>query len=211
MKSKKPYSLSFTAASLRPEVARTLVEHFLRTDSWDAAKRTVLADNAVQARAPASAIRLEREIRKRLQTLTPCQIALLHDSTTDVCTNLAWLAAVKYSAFLFEFSAELMRLKWETHDRILRASDYERFVDEKAPHHPELARLTKSSAGKIRRVLLAMLREIGLLVSGPDFGTIARTVVPHDVEKAIRLDEPGWLAAFLVPDAEIGTNRTRRS
>jgi hypothetical protein len=205
------YSFSFTAASLRPELAGTVVEYFSRLGSWEETKQAVLAANALQARSSASSIRMEREIRQRLQTLTAEQLSLVHKSTTDVRTCLAWLAAVKHSAFLYEFPAEVMRAKWELHDTVLRASDYERFINEKAPHHPELVRLTESSTTKIRRVLLLMLREIGLLTSGPDLGAIHRPVIPPVVEKVIRRDDPKWLAAFLLSDAEIGTPRKRPS
>jgi len=205
------YSFSFTAASLRPELAGTVVEYFFRLGSWEETKRAILAANALQARSSASSIRMEREIRRRLQKLTADQLELVHKSTTDVCTCLAWLAAVKHSAFLFDFPAEVLRAKWELHDPVLRASDYERFINEKAPLHPELAQLTSSSAAKIRRVLLLMLREVGLLASGTDLGTIQRPVIPPAVEKVIRRDNPRWLAAFLLPDAEIGTPRKRPS
>lgn len=211
MAQKPAYSFSFTAASLRPELAGTVVEYFFRLGSWEETKRAVLAANALQARSSASSVRMEREIRQRLQTLTAEQLDLIQKSTTDVRTCLAWLAAVKHSAFLYEFPTEVMRSKWELHDTVLRASDYERFINEKAPHHPELVRLTESSSTKIRRVLLLMLREIGLLASGTDLGTIQRLVIPPVVEKVIRRDDPKWLAAFLLSDAEIGTPGNRPS
>jgi len=205
------YSFSFTAASLRPELAGTVAEYFFRLGSWEETRRTVLAANALQARSPASSIRMEREIRQRLQTLTAEQLKLVHQSTTDVRTCLAWLAAVKHSAYLYEFPAEVLRAKWELHDTVLRPSDYERFIDEKAPQHPELVRLKSSSSTKIRRVLLLMLREVGLLGPGTDLGRIQRMVIPPAVEKVIRRDNPKWLTAFLLSDAEIGTSRKRLS
>jgi hypothetical protein len=204
------YSFSFTAASLRPELVGTIVEYFFRLGSWEETKRAVLAANALQARSPASSIRMERELRQRLQKLTPDQLRLTHRSTTDVRTSLAWLAAVKHSAFLFEFPSEVMRAKLEFHDVVLRASDYERFISDKSPHHPELVELTESSSTKIRRVLLLMLREIGLLTAGSDLGTIQRAVIPPAVEKVIRSDDAKWLAAFLISDSEIGNKKDRR-
>lgn len=67
----QPYSLSFTAASLRPELARVVAEHFLNLGDWDLVKRDILATNALQARTPSSGLRLERELRQRLMALTP--------------------------------------------------------------------------------------------------------------------------------------------
>ncbi len=85
------YSFGFTAASLRPELVGTIAEYFFRLGSWEKTKRAVLAANALQARSPASSVRMERELRLRMQTLSPDQLSLAHRSTTDVRTCLAWL------------------------------------------------------------------------------------------------------------------------
>jgi hypothetical protein len=115
---------------------------------------------------------------------------------------LAWLAAVKHSSFLFDFAAEVLRSKIERHDYVLRESDYRRFIEEKTPSHPELLKLSESTSGKIRRVLLAMLREAGILVKGGELGSVYRPVIPHEVENSIRAVNPSSLAAYLVPDSE---------
>ncbi len=202
-----PYNFSFTAASLRPELVGTVAEHFFQLRSWDAAREAVLKSNALQSRSSTSSIRMEREIRLRLQELTPGQLRLILDSTTDVRTAVAWLAAVKHSTILFDFTAEVLRAKLETRDMVLRASDYERFIEEKLPRHPELGHLAASSSTKIRRVLLLMLREAGLLGAGSDLGTIQRPILPAPLEDAIRSDDPKWLAVFLLSDREIGTRK----
>ena len=204
-----PYSLSFTAASLRPELLSTIAEQFCLLGSWEKSKKAVLEANALQARSATSLLRMERELRHRLQTLTDAQLRLAHHSTGDVRTCIAWLAAVKHSAFLFAFPAELMRGKLTIHDPVLRSSDYQRFFSEKSMQHPGLSELTESSAAKIRRVLLLMLREMGLLTAGTDLGLIQRVAIPPAVETAIRSDDPKWLAAFLLSDSEIGVKKSR--
>ena len=68
------YSMSFTAASLRPELARIVAETYLESGDWDEARRRILDDNLLQARSRGSAVRMEGEIRQRLQTLTREQL-----------------------------------------------------------------------------------------------------------------------------------------
>jgi hypothetical protein len=199
----RPYSFTFTAASLRPELLAVVAEQFLKSGSWDLAKAEILGKNSLQCRSAASLNRLERELRPRLQTLTPPQIELVCHATVESRTYLGWLAAVKHSAFLFDFSSETLRSKLEQHETILRLSDYRRFVEEKSSQHPELASLSETTTGKVQRVVLRMLREVGILGKGPDLGTLHRPVMPSDVERTIREDDPYWLAAFLVPDKEI--------
>jgi hypothetical protein len=203
--SEHKYGFTFTAASLRPELLAIVGERYLQTGSWEETKKAILASNELQCRTASSGVRLERELRQRLQRLIDSQIQLLVDSGSDVRNSLAWLAAVKQSLFLFEFAADVLREKVERHDTVLRESDYRRFIDEKTALHPELLDLTESTSAKVRRVLLTMLREASILEKGEEIGLIRRPVIPMSVEDSIRKDNPAWLAAFLVPEGEIQT------
>ena len=198
-----PYGFSFTAASLRPELLLIVAERFTKLGSWEATKESVLAENELQCRTATSAQRMEREIRPRLQTLTPHQIELFVRSGADTRISLSWLAAVKHSPFLFDFAADALRSKVERHDYVLRESDYRRFIEEKTPSHPELLKLSESTSGKIRRVLFAMLREAGILLKGEEIGSLQRPAIPLEVELSIRAEDPAWLAAYLLPTSEI--------
>jgi hypothetical protein len=117
---------------------------------------------------------------------------------------MAWLAAVKHNPFIFRFAAEVLRDKLAAHDPVLRRSDYETYVSIESISHPELAQLASSSRNKVRQILLRMLVEAGLLLEGPDLGIIRRPVLSPLVTRLIAFDSPRLLAAFLVPDAEIG-------
>jgi hypothetical protein len=198
------YNLSFTAASLRPELARIVAECYLAEGDWDLVKNRILITNALQSRSVSSAVRVERELRQRLATLTHDQIVLLAKATAEDRAAMAWLATFKHNAFVFDFAAELLRDKLAAHDPILRHSDYETFIDNRSASHPELARLTNSSRNKIRQVLLRMLAEAGLLGPGAGLGTIQRPVLSPAVLSVVISESPRLLAGFLVPDTEIG-------
>ncbi|MBA4159439.1 MAG: DUF1819 family protein [Gemmatimonadetes bacterium] len=199
----RPYNLSFTAASLRPELARIVAEHYLATGDWDSARRSIIETNALQARSARSAKRLEIELRRRLQTLSEGQLILLAGGTAEERAAFAWLAVIKHAPFVFEFSVEVLREKLAARDPVLRPSDYESYVETKSLLHPELGELTASSREKIRQVLLSMLTEAGLLGNGRREKPIHRPVLSPAVVQAITEDDPRWLAGFLVPDSEI--------
>ncbi len=148
---------------------------------------------------------MERELRRRLCTLTQDQITLLAQATSDDRAAIAWLAVCKYNAFVFEFAVEILRDKIAAHDFVLRLSDYESFVDTKSLSHPELVKLTVLSKNKIRQTLLRMLTEAGLLSVGESLGNIHRPVLSPAVIRTITSDNPHWLSGFLVPDSEIGS------
>lgn len=71
------YSFGYTAASLRSDLTGVLAEHYLEHGSWIAARKVVLVNNAFQCRSQTGAIRLERELRQRLETLTSDQLELV--------------------------------------------------------------------------------------------------------------------------------------
>jgi len=199
------YHLGFTAASLRPELARILAECYLNVGDWGSATARTLSENLLQCRSMASAVRLERELRQRLQALTKIQIEILARATAQDRASIAWLAATKTITFVSEFSSEVLRDKMAAHDVVLRPSDYENYVEWKSGSHPELAHLQPSSKSKLRQVLLRMLAEAGLLHGGPrgSLGTIQRPVLSPTVTDAIVVENPRRLACFLVPDKEI--------
>lgn len=200
------YHLGFTAASLRPELARIVAEGFLTVGDWALVKESILSTNALQCRSASSTVRLESEMRQRLETLTHDQMVLLAQATVEDRTAMAWLGVCKRIRFAFEFASEVLRDKLAAHDSVLRPSDYESYFENKCLPHPELCHLKTTSKKKIRQVLLKMLAEAGLLAKGNAL-TIQRPAMSPAVVRVITADSPNWLAAFLVPDAEISRRR----
>jgi hypothetical protein len=199
----KDFSLGFTALSLRPELARIMAQAFGHSGTWSHVRADVLAGNSLQARTASSASRIERELRRRLSSLTLAQSKLLAIGSTDVCTCLAWLSVLKTTPFVFSFTASLLRQKLKDGDRCLRQSDYEGFFSDQSSIHPFLAALSSSTKAKLRSVLVNMLREIGILHRNGRENLLQRPVIPPEVQGVVVADDPRWLAGFLVPEHEI--------
>lgn len=176
---------------------------YLDYKDWEAAKKQVLHANALQARSPNSAKRMELEMRQRVKHLTSSQLNLAAHGMADERMAISWLAALKASSFIYEFASDVLRGKVASHDPVLRASDYEAFFESQGSQHPEVLALSPSSRVKVRSVLLKMIREVGI---GERVGRelrIHRPVLPPAVHEAILTDSPRWLAGFLTPDSEI--------
>jgi hypothetical protein len=200
-----PYSLSFTAASLRPELARVVAETYLECGDWQEMRRRVLAGNALQSRTPSSGIRMEREMRQRMQTLSHYQIQILATGSADSRRAIAWLSVLKLNGLVFAFASGTLRGNIEAHDPVLRPSNYEEFLETESLEHPELVDLTASTKAKIRQVLIKMLSEAGILGQDRKDFSLQRALLPPDVLSAIVADDRRWLAGFLVPDSEFET------
>jgi hypothetical protein len=180
-----------------------VAEAYLQTASWDAAKTQVLAANSLQARSPASAIRMERELRQRLMHLTADQLSLAAHGMTDERIAISWLAAMKASGFIFTFAADLLRSKIALLDPVLRASDYEAFSINQIAAHPEVGMLSPLTRTKIRTVLFSMVCEAGIATrAGPEL-RLQRPLIPPAARTAILADSQRWLSGFLVPDQEL--------
>lgn len=202
-----PYRLSFTSVSLRPDLARIAADAYLACGTWVGARQQVLADNAFQSRTKSSLQRMEREIRTRLENLTKDQIVLLAEGTSEERASMAWLAAIKYAALIWEFAADVLRSKLSDFDLELRPSDYDNFIAARLPSHPELSELTESSRRKIRNVLLLMLTEAGMLRKKNGAQLIIRPMQSKRVIDSIVADDAQLLVGFLWTDKEIAAIR----
>lgn len=196
-------SLSFIGASLRPDLARIIAEAYLKNRDWDVTQRTVLSNNALQAKSKMSGVRIERELRVRLQTLTLSQIELLASGTADTRTALAWLSLLKQTPFIFQLVSEVIRNKIEMHDPYFRPSDYENYFTTLCERYPDLANISSSTRIKARSMVHTMLREIGVLDKSPKDLSIKRPPLPHNVMDCIVVDNKKWLAGFLFSNPEI--------
>lgn len=196
------YCLSFTAASLRPELACVIAQVHLQQADWQKTKTAVLTSNALQARSASSAKRLESELRQRLQTLTPAQLELLATGSGEDRTAMAWLASLKRIQLAFDVVQEVLAEKLAGMDPVLRRSDMVAFYELQELIHPELAEVASSSRQKIRSTLLHMFREAGLLVGkagkGGVLGTVQRPLLSLEVQRLVSAEDPALLVGFLV-------------
>ena len=197
------YSLSFTAAGLRPELAAVIAGiHLEEQGDWARTKATVLERNALQARSASGCKRLESELRQRLQCLTVAQIQLLARGSSDERNAMAWLAVLKRIEIAFDLTREVLLGKLSSLDPVLRRSEMAAFYENCERDHPQLTALAPSSQQKVRSTLLVMLRDAGLLSGkagkGGTLGTVQRPLLSPQVQELVASDDPALLTGFLL-------------
>lgn len=197
------YSLSFTAAGLKPELAAVIAAILLEEQGdWVRTKTIVLDRNALQTRSASSGKRLESELRQRLQCLTSPQLQLLARGSSDERTAMAWLAVLKRIQIAADLSREVLLGKLAGLDPVLRRSDVADFYEDCERDHPELAALAPTSQQKVRSALLQMVRDAGLLAGkagkGGTLGTVQRPFLSPQVQEVVAGDDPALLAGFLL-------------
>ena len=197
------YSLSFTAAGLRPELAAVIANiHLEKEGDWARTKATVLERNALQVRSTSTGKRLESELRQRLQRLNASQLQLLAKGTSEERRAMAWLAVLKRIQIAADLTREVLMCKLASLDPVLRRSDVAAFYEDCERDHPELTALAPSSQQKVRSTLLQMLRDAGLLAGkagkGGTLGTVQRPLLSPEVKELLSSDDPALLVGFLL-------------
>lgn len=176
---------------------------FLEVGDWTEVRERALKSNVLQQNRNSSLVRLEREYRMRLQTLTPAQIALLANTSEEQNARpLAMLASFKRYPFIFDFCVLTLRQKIAVFDSEIRPSDFENFLEQVEPYHPEVKGLTDKTMNKIRQRLLKMLADAAL-TSGTQNPVIQPPLLTHEVTSVIVEESPFILHGFLIPEAEI--------
>ncbi|MEG0993707.1 MAG: DUF1819 family protein [Bacteroidales bacterium] len=196
------YTFSFTAGSALINETRTVTDEYLRCGDWTETEKNLLNSNALQKPKQSTTKRLINEIRIRLQSLTDAQLRLLAYGTGSDAKAMIWLAIAKRYAYISDFASEVLLPKYASMDFILTEGDYLRFFNAKYATHPEMLKLSDASKGKIRGVLLLMLRQLGLLEADKS-GRIIRPYLSHEAEQLVLADNPAHLTRFFYDESEI--------
>lgn len=144
-----------------------------------------------------------REIRKRLDLLTPSQRELLATGDLDTQRQLCFLSVCKLYGFVRDFTVEVLREKVLVFDYTLGYDDYDIFYNRKKQDHPELAELTESTRKKIRQVTFKMLEQAGLVFNLKGSYTIQLQFLGQQLTNVILQDNPEWLKIFHYTDYQI--------
>src|ERR1700729_540177 len=97
------YKADITAGALKLPESRIIADLLLRRVDAEGWRDAILTKNALQARNPATARRLTRLIRGRLETMGPPLWKLVRDGQGGVATHAVFAAAVKHSPLLGDF------------------------------------------------------------------------------------------------------------
>lgn len=143
-----------------------------------------------------------REIRKRLEYLTPSQMNILINGDLISQKQIAFLAVCKRYDFIRDFTIDVIRDKVLVYDYKINESDYNSFINSKVHVHPELEEFEDSTLKKAKQVLFHILEQASIINNGVD-KTIQLQLIQSDVMRAVANDDPAWLKIFMMPEKDI--------
>ncbi len=197
----RKYKLSFTAASLRlnemVKVASVLLEN--ESTSLSEVKESRIVFGSVKNRTND---REFREIKHRIEKLTPDQMEVLAHDDLISQKQMAFLGVCKYYDFIRDFTVDVIRDKALVFDYQIHESDYNGFINSKGEMHPELEEFSESTLKKAKQVMFHILEQADIINNAKE-KMIQPQILQPKVIKSILLDDPQWLKIFLMPDNDI--------
>lgn len=155
------YKADITAGSLKLAESRIIADLLLRdvdAKGWNAA---IVTQNVLQARNPASAKRLARLIRGRLETMGPELWMLVRDGKGIIATHAVFAAAVKSSQLLGDFLRLVVAEQYRLFNPSLSRSSWEKYLDGCRERDPSMPQWNESTRRRLRSSVFQILAQVG--------------------------------------------------
>ena len=159
------YRADITAGSLKVAESRVIADLLLKQADDDAWKSALGRDNLLQTRSPATARRLARLIRNRLETMTPQLWKLVRDGSATVANHACLAAAVKHSTLLADFLELVVKEQYRIFADKLTYQLWDDFVADCQSRDPELPEWSKSTVNRLRSSVFQILEQVGYIDS----------------------------------------------
>ena len=139
--SKRPgmrYRADITAGALKLPESRVIADLLIRGLSSQGWREAIYEQNVLQTRSPASAKRLARLIRGRLELMDADLWRLVRDGEATVATHAVLAAAVKHSPLLGDFLDLVVREQYRLFSERLTNSLWDDYLDDCRGRDPEM-------------------------------------------------------------------------
>lgn len=157
------YSADISAGSLLLKESRQIARLLLAKADEGAWYQALVVDNVLQKKSPASARRMARLIRKRLELMGPALWRLVAEGGNETAAQALLAAAVKHSRILADFMTKVVADHLRTFKPQLTLVDWKRFLEDCAHRDPAVAEWSESTRQKIGQVVIRILAEAGYL------------------------------------------------
>ena len=188
------YSADLTAGALKVPESRIVARLLLDEVGGQAWKDAIVKENILQARSPATAVRLARLIRLRLETMDADLWKLVRDGTGTVAVHAVLAAAVKHSPLLGDFLDLVVRDLFRTFHPKLSKATWDAYLDDCRGRDADMPLWHESTRRRLRSSVFQTLAQAGYLADTKTLKLqsvhIARQVIhylqDHDEAYALR-------------------------
>ncbi len=157
------YKADITAGSLKVAESRIVAGLLLRKVNADGWEKAIIEDNVLQTRSEATAIRIGRLIRKRLELMSPDLWRLVRDGTGTVATHSVLAAAVKHSPLLGDFLDLVVREQYRLFNTALSNKLWDEYLDDCRGRDPDMPIWNESTRKRLRSSVFQILAQAGYI------------------------------------------------
>ena len=194
-----PYSADLTAGSLKIAESRVVADLLLRGTESEGWKRAMLLENKLQSRTPATAKRLVRLIRNRLETMTPRLWMLIRDGHQIVATHACLAATIKQNRLVADFFELVLREQYRQFAVVLNRYLWNDFIDDCLIRHSVSVSTgrpvwTESTIRRMRSSMFQILEQAGYIENTKTLrlqnvhiaGEVVHYLQEHDESEVLR-------------------------
>ena len=157
------YKADITAGSLKVAESRIVAGLLLRKVNADGWEKAIIEDNVLQTRSEATAIRIGRLIRKRLELMNPDLWRLVRDGTGTVATHSVLAAAVKHSPLLGDFLDLVVREQYRLFNTALSNRLWDEYLYDCRGRDPDMPIWNESTRKRLRSSVFQILAQAGYI------------------------------------------------
>ena len=157
------YKADITAGSLKVAESRIVAGLLLRKVNADGWEKAIIEDNVLQTRSEATAIRIGRLIRKRLELMRPDLWRIVRDGTGTVATHSILAAAVKHSPLLGDFLGLVVREQYRLFNTALSNKLWGDYLDDCRGRDPDMPIWNESTRKRLRSSIFQILAQAGYI------------------------------------------------
>lgn len=179
LKNKNRYNAQIVAGSLLLPESRHVAQLLLKNVNSEEWNKAIIRDNILQKRSPATARRQANLIRNRLKLMGPVLWKLVAEGNKEVATQALLAAALKHSCLLGDFMYQTVRERWQTFERRITATDWNRFMEMCTQAEPHIFEWSESTMAKLRQVIFRILAEARYLESTRSLKLLPVSIVPE--------------------------------
>jgi hypothetical protein len=163
------YRADITAGALKVPESRVIADLLIRGVDEGGWNDAIIKQNVLQARNPATAIRLTRLIRCRLGLMDAELWRLIRDGNSTVATHAVLAAAIKHSPLLGDFLDLVVREQYRIFNPALSHKLWEDYLNDCRGRDPDMPLWNESTGKRLRSSVFQSLAQAGFIENTKTF------------------------------------------
>ena len=155
------YKADITAGALKLPESRLIADLLLRKVNAEGWKDAIVTKNVLQTRSPATARRLTKLVRGRLETMGPDLWKLVRDGKGTVAAHAVFAAAVKHSPLLGDFLDLVVGEQYRVFGTALSNTMFAAYLEGCRERDPDMPQWNETTRRRLRSSVFQMLAQAG--------------------------------------------------